>query len=105
VNVLPWPSSLATATSPPDCLAKPNTWDRPSPVPVRPPWCEEGLEDAAELLLRNADAGILDRDRDVTGGVLAWSVLVRRILRAQALGYRALAARLLRLGCGPGSSA
>ena len=26
--------SLCTATSPPDCLAKPNTWLRPKPVPL-----------------------------------------------------------------------
>ncbi|VUD74664.1 hypothetical protein MET9862_05297 [Methylobacterium symbioticum] len=32
--MVPWPTVLATSTSPPDCLAKPKTWDRPSPVPL-----------------------------------------------------------------------
>ena len=32
-EVLPLPTSLSTVTSPPDCFAKPNTCDRPSPVP------------------------------------------------------------------------
>ncbi len=34
MKVVPRPSSLSTATSPPDCLAKPNTWLRPRPVPL-----------------------------------------------------------------------
>jgi hypothetical protein len=34
VKVVPSPSSLVTRTSPPDCLAKPITWLRPSPVPA-----------------------------------------------------------------------
>ncbi len=34
MKVVPRPGSLVTATSPPDCLANPNTWDRPRPVPL-----------------------------------------------------------------------
>lgn len=33
VTVVPWPSSEAMRTEPPDCSAKPLTMDRPSPVP------------------------------------------------------------------------
>src|ERR1700733_5263138 len=34
VNVEPWPKTLVTLISPPDCLAKPNAWLRPKPVPL-----------------------------------------------------------------------
>ena len=33
----PRPASLSTCTSPPDCLAKPYTCDRPRPVPLPTP--------------------------------------------------------------------
>ena len=34
VKVAPCPGVLVTSMSPPDCLAKPNAWLRPSPVPL-----------------------------------------------------------------------
>ncbi|MNG22188.1 hypothetical protein D3C84_1066470 [compost metagenome] len=34
VNTVPSPTTVETSTLPPDCLAKPNTWDKPSPVPL-----------------------------------------------------------------------
>ena len=34
MKVAPWPGLLATAMSPSDCLAKPNAWLRPRPVPL-----------------------------------------------------------------------
>ena len=34
VKVAPCPGVLSTAMSPPDCLAKPKAWLRPSPVPL-----------------------------------------------------------------------
>ncbi len=38
MNVAPSPTVLSTVTSPPDCLAKPNTWLRPRPVPWPTPF-------------------------------------------------------------------
>ena len=34
VKVAPLPGVLVTLISPPDCLAKPNAWLRPRPVPL-----------------------------------------------------------------------
>lgn len=33
MNVVPSPTLLCTSISPPDCLVKPNTCERPRPVP------------------------------------------------------------------------
>lgn len=37
VKTAPRPGSLCTVISPPDCWAKPITWDKPSPVPFPTP--------------------------------------------------------------------
>ena len=62
-NVDPAPSVLSTVTEPPSSSASRLDSGRPSPVPFTPPLqrvldLHELLEDAAESLRRDADAGV-----------------------------------------------
>ena len=67
MKILPLPTWLATATSPPDCLANPNTCDRPVAGLLGR---EERFEDSFELIRRNTAAGIGDGYGHIAIGIL-----------------------------------
>ena len=69
MKVEPLPGALRTSMSPPDCLAKPKAWLRPSPVPLPTSLVvKNGSKIDLELVGGDAGAGVRHRDRDEVAG-------------------------------------